>query len=90
MKLLPTCQEVQERLTDYDEGTLPMHQALGYWLHLFICRACQATYRGLKAIPVLGKALLSEQESLSGDTTDRIMTRLMKSLKDHGHAHPHG
>ncbi len=89
MKLLPTCQEVQEHLTDLDEGALPLPRVLAYRFHLLICKACQATYRGLRALPILGKALLSEHEPLPEDRTDRIMARLMKSLKHEGSCH-HG
>jgi hypothetical protein len=90
MKLMPTCQEVNDHLTDLDEGVLPIHRVIAYRVHLLICKSCQAAFRGLKALPFLGKTLLCEQEPLPKDCTERIMTRLMRRLKEDHHAHPHG
>ena len=36
-----TCQEVNEFLADYLEGTLPWRQRLSFKVHLVLCRRCR-------------------------------------------------
>ena len=61
MRLLPTCREVRERLTDYAEGALTRRERAGVWLHLLVCSACDAFYRGLLALPRLARGLLGAE-----------------------------
>lgn len=84
MRLLPTCQEVHAHFIDLDEGVLPFHQRWAYRLHLLLCKACQAAYHGLKALPVLAKSLLAEPEPLPPEHADRILARLAKRLGEEG------
>jgi anti-sigma factor RsiW len=58
MKLMPTCREVRERLTDYAEGVLTRRERAAIWLHLRVCAACAAFHRGLRALPGLARGLL--------------------------------
>lgn len=58
MSILPTCHEVQSLATEYREGALPWHRALGVRIHLLLCWACRAFVRGLEALPrLVGKSL---------------------------------
>ena len=62
MTFLPTCLEVQTHLTEYAEGSLPMSQRLGIWIHLRLCEACGRFLRGMKALPGLAKRALATPE----------------------------
>ena len=74
MKLMPSCREVRERLTDYSEGALTARERASLWLHLLLCSACTAFYRGLRAVPGVARLLLPPEappppeaaEALSG------------------------
>ncbi|MBI4911668.1 MAG: zf-HC2 domain-containing protein [Acidobacteria bacterium] len=58
MSLMPTCQSVQERATDYLEGQLGLRARLGIRLHLLLCRACHAFVDGLRHLPGFAKRAL--------------------------------
>jgi len=62
MNLFASCREVRERLTEYQEGTLSRHDRVAVWLHLVICTACEAFYRGLRALPGVARLLLGPEE----------------------------
>lgn len=67
MKLLPTCHEVQSLATEYLEGTLPWHRALGVRIHLLLCWACRAFVRGIEALPrIVRRALEPAPEAPPG------------------------
>lgn len=59
MKLLPKCNEVEARLTEYTEGTLSLGDRFGMRLHLLLCHPCATLLRGVRFLPSLGKRLLS-------------------------------
>lgn len=61
MNLLPSCREVQDHLTEYSEGALPLRERIALRLHLLLCRACDDFFRGLQALPGLVKVLLAHQ-----------------------------
>lgn len=58
MKLLPTCKDVEARMTEFTEGALPFQARVGIRLHLLMCRSCTAFLRGFRALPIIGKRLL--------------------------------
>ena len=62
MKLLPTCREVRERLTELDEGAVPWWEALALRFHLLMCSACSRFQLGLRALPALARRLLEHSE----------------------------
>jgi anti-sigma factor ChrR (cupin superfamily) len=62
MKLMISCREARERLTEYTEGTLSWRGRLALRWHLLICGACNAFYRGLKALPAAARFLLEPVE----------------------------
>ena len=59
MKLLPSCRDVRERLTEYSEGALPLRERLALRLHLLLCTACNRFYQDLKALPGMARLLLA-------------------------------
>ena len=63
MRLMPTCREARERLTDYTEGTLTFRERLSLRFHLLICSACATFYRGLRALPAVSRFLLGPEPS---------------------------
>jgi hypothetical protein len=81
MSLIPTCPEVHERLTEFLEGTLPPRQRLGIWLHLLICRACDALRAVLLALPGLSKRAL-EAPTEPGPEAQDAFSQAMKRIKD--------
>jgi anti-sigma factor ChrR (cupin superfamily) len=62
MKLLPSCREVRERLTDYAEGSLTARERASVRMHLLLCFACAAFYRGLRALPGVARFLLAPED----------------------------
>jgi len=62
VKLLPSCREVRERLTDLSEGSLTLRERASMWLHLALCSACLAYYRGLRALPGVARFLLPPEQ----------------------------
>jgi len=58
MKLMPSCREVREHLTDLSEGSLRPRERASMWMHLLLCSACLAFYRGLRALPGVARLLL--------------------------------
>jgi len=74
MNFLPSCHEVQTELTEYMEGTLPFTRRAGIWLHLLLCKVCAGFLRGLRALPVLAKAVLAAPKK----TPEAAITTLAK------------
>lgn len=62
MKLMPSCREVREHLTEYAEGALPWRERLALRLHLLLCGACHAFFRSLSGLPGLARRLLVRTE----------------------------
>ena len=85
MRLLPNCREVRERLTDYAEGALTRRERAGVWLHLLVCTACDAFYRGLLALPWLGKNLLGPEGPPPPEAADALQAALRR-LGGHRHS----
>jgi hypothetical protein len=84
MKLLPSCREVRERLTDYAEGALAPRERIGVWLHLLVCTACDAFYRGLRALPRLARGLLGSEGPPPAEAADALQGALRR-LGEHRH-----
>lgn len=72
MKLLPTCKDVEARLTDFSEGALPFQERMGIRLHLLICLACRAMYRGLSTLPWLSRRLLIQPSELPTEALEAL------------------
>lgn len=54
------CDEVERRLSDFEDGALPFRTMIAVRLHLMMCRRCSALERSLrKALGVL-RALRDE------------------------------
>jgi anti-sigma factor ChrR (cupin superfamily) len=62
MKLIPSCREVREHLTEYAEGALPLRERLALRLHLLLCDACRAFHHGFQALPGIARSLLAHRE----------------------------
>ena len=84
MKLLPTCREVRDRLTEYSEGSLSLRERAGMWLHLLICSACNAFYQGLRALPGVARFLLSPKQPPPAEAAQALEGALRRI---HGHHH---
>ena len=85
MKLLPSCREVREHLTEYAEGAMPWRERLALRFHLLICAACNSFYQGLKALPGLAKRLLAQGEEPAPaeaiDAMNKALIIIKKSQK---------
>ena len=46
--MMPTCREVSELATDFQEGTLPWSRRLGVLVHVAMCSMCRAFLRSLR------------------------------------------
>ena len=84
MTLLPSCRETRERLTDYSEGALPVRERALLGMHLLICSACTAFYRGLLAVPGLARFLLLPEAPPPDEGTEALSAVLRRiTRRDH-------
>lgn len=84
MRLLLNCREVRERLTDYAEGALTRRERAAVWFHLLVCSACDAFYRGLRALPRLAKGLLGPEGPPPPEAAEALRGALRR-LGEHRH-----
>ena len=80
MKFMPSCQEVQSNLTEYVEGSLPLRQRLGVWIHLLACRVCAGLLRGLRALPGVAKASLAPPPEAPEEAA-RVLADVLASFR---------
>jgi anti-sigma factor ChrR (cupin superfamily) len=78
MKLLPSCREVRERLTDYTEGSLTFRERASMGLHLLLCSACAVFYRGLRALPGVARLLLSPEDPPPAEASRALQDALRR------------
>ncbi len=45
-----TCEEFAERVTAYLEGTVPMGERMGLWLHKMMCHHCRRYFNQMKLV----------------------------------------
>ena len=84
MKLMPTCREVREHLTEYSEGSLTRRERFSVWLHLLMCVACASFYKGLRALPRLAKVLLGAEGPPPAEAADAL-EKALRRLREHRH-----
>jgi len=84
MKLLPSCREVRERLTDLSEGSLTFRERASMWMHLLLCSACLAFHRGLQALPGVARFLLPPEEPPPAEAA-RALQGALARLGGHRH-----
>lgn len=80
MILMPSCKEVQENLTEYMEGKLPLHKRMGIRIHLMMCKVCDGLLHTLKALPKFAKEILSAPAEAPTEATETY-NRVLKNLK---------
>jgi predicted anti-sigma-YlaC factor YlaD len=78
MKLLPSCREVRDHLTEYAEGTLTRRERASLWLHLLLCTACFAFYQGLRRLPGVARALLGAQGAPPEEAAEALRAALRR------------
>ena len=83
MRLMPTCREARERLTDYTEGTLCWRERLALRLHLLVCSACNAFFRSLRSLPGVARFLLGPEPA---PEAGQALEAALRQLR--GHRHP--
>jgi anti-sigma factor ChrR (cupin superfamily) len=82
MRLLPSCREARERLTDYAEGSLSIRDRLALGYHLLICSACNAFYRGLRALPGVARQLSGPEQPPPAEA-GRALEAALRHLRSH-------
>lgn len=45
-----TCEEFAQRVTAYLEGTVPMGERMGLWLHKTMCHHCRRYFNQMKLV----------------------------------------
>ena len=63
LPLMLTCQQVEDFLLDYVEGTLPRGQRLIFDLHLVLCRECRDYLAAYRKSVELGKAAFPQPDA---------------------------
>ena len=63
LPLMLTCQQVENFLLDYVEGTLPRGQRLIFDFHLAICRECRDYLAAYRKTVELGKAAFPQPDA---------------------------
>jgi anti-sigma factor ChrR (cupin superfamily) len=81
MKLMLSCRETRERLTEYAEGALPVRERIRVWMHLLICSACAAFFRGLRAVPGVARFLLAPEDP-APDEAARALANALRHLSE--------
>ncbi len=84
MNLMPSCKEVQENLTEYVEGKLPLHKRMGIRIHLMMCKVCDGFLHALKALPKFAKEILSapaEAPTEAKETYSRVLKNIQGTHK---------
>jgi anti-sigma factor ChrR (cupin superfamily) len=76
MTFLPSCRETRERLTDYAEGALSVRERALLRMHLLICSACMAFFRGLLTVPGVARFLLTPDGSPSSEGAEALSAAL--------------
>lgn len=89
MKLIPSCTEVHDELTEYLEGTLSFRRRLGFRLHLFLCHACEGLLKALQVLPGLSRRLLDAPVQAPPEA-ERAFESVLKRLKAEGGTAPSG
>jgi predicted anti-sigma-YlaC factor YlaD len=82
MKLLPSCREVREHLTEYSEGACPWWERLALRFHLLICGACNGFYHGLQALPKLVRRLLPPVDPVPPPEAVEALANVLRRLRD--------
>lgn len=84
MKLLPSCQDVRDYLTEYAEGALPLRECWALRFHLLRCSACRTCQRGLLALPGLAKSLLAHGPAPAPPEATRALAAAMRRITAQG------
>lgn len=80
MRVMPSCHEVREHLTDYLEGSLPLRKRIGIRLHLMMCDACDGLRRALEALPRLAKQALAPPPQAPPEAK-AVLGQILKQIK---------
>ncbi|WP_243322808.1 cupin domain-containing protein [Geothrix sp. SG200] len=86
--LMPTCAEVVDLLTDYEEGALGPFNWLGVKLHLSLCPPCRAFLDSFERTPALLRRLWPEPPAPSAERAlDGALTALRQGRVPRGPVH---
>ena len=81
LPLMLTCQQVEDFLLDYVEGTLPRGQRLIFDLHLVLCRECRDYLAAYRKSVELGKAAFPQADApVPGDAPDGVPGEVPEDL----------
>ena len=80
MKLMPSCREVRERLTELDEGAVPGWERLALRFHLLICSACHGFHLGLRALPGVARRLLEHPAGAPPAEAVQALEQVLKRI----------
>ena len=82
MSLLPTCKELRENLTEYEEGMLPWHRRAAFALHLLMCESCRGFRAGLRALGGVFRRCLAPSEP--PEAAKKALEAAMKAIRSGG------
>ena len=82
--MMPTCREVSELATDFQEGTLPWTRRAGVLLHLAFCSMCRAFLRSLRLTARTLRLVPREDARPAPEAAAALLERFRKRGADEG------
>jgi anti-sigma factor ChrR (cupin superfamily) len=69
-----TCEEFTDRITAYLEGSVPMGERMGLWMHALLCKHCRRYLRQFEAvIELVGELDRAQPAELDEATRQRLL-----------------
>ena len=83
MPLMLTCQELEDFMVDYLDGTLPERQRRKFDLHLRLCRDCRHYLEAYKGTITLCQAAFAEPDgSLPEDVPEALVKAILAAREE--------
>ncbi len=81
LPLMLTCEEFEEFVLDYYEGTLPARQNAVFRLHLLVCKDCQRYLAVYKRSIEMGKAAFDDPYTTVPETVPEDLVQAIVAAK---------
>jgi hypothetical protein len=77
-----TCEEFADRVTDYLEGTIPISERMGLWLHKTMCHHCRLYFDQMKfVVNLMGEVPKVDPVDGPGEATKKDLLDKFKARR---------